>query len=266
MSLKKIFVKYKCDKHYHKYDLVYDNYFSKLKNNKLKIIKIGIFDYDSLKSWTEYFKSSQIIGFDIKRIDLKKKGLLKKNIKVYTGSQSDRKFINFLINKYGKFDIIIDDGSHRPSDVITSFKMLFGSLSFNGLYFIEDTQTSYNHYFGGNPFDLKYSNTHMNFFKNLTDSLNFNEIANPFYTKSKYDGFIKNISFFNNIIVLKKGLNNKKSNLILNNSYEEKRYLTKIKRNGFKFRYFITYKIILKSFTFCLFILNFFKKAILLRF
>ena len=106
----------------------------------------------------------------------------------------------------------------------------------------------------------------MNFFKNLTDSLNFNEIANPYYHKSKYDGYIENISFFNNIIVVKKGINDNKSNLILNNSYEEKRYLTKIKRNGFKFKYFITYKIILKIFTFCLFMFNFFKKIILLRF
>ena len=266
MSLKKIFVKHKCDKYFHKYDLVYDNYLSKLKNKKLKILEIGISDGASLKAWSEYFRKSEIIGFDIKKINLRKKKLLKKSIKVYTGSQSDKKFINFLINKYKKFDIIIDDGSHRPSDVITSFKTLFNSLAKGGLYFIEDTQTSYNHYFGGNPFDLKYANTHMNFFKNLTDSLNFNEIANPFYIKSKYDGNIRNISFFNNIIVVEKGSNKNKSNLVINNSYEDKRYLTKIKRNGFKIKYFITYKIILKLFTFCLFLLSFFKKMILLRF
>lgn len=266
MSLKKIFVKHKCDKYFHKYDLVYDNYLSKLKNKKLKILEIGISDGASLKAWSEYFRKSEIVGFDIKKINLRKKKLLKKSIKVYTGSQSDKKFINFLINKYKKFDIIIDDGSHRPSDVITSFKTLFNSLAKGGLYFIEDTQTSYNHYFGGNPFDLKYANTHMNFFKNLTDSLNFNEIANPFYIKSKYDGNIRNISFFNNIIVVEKGSNKNKSNLVINNSYEDKRYLTKIKRNGFKIKYFITYKIILKLFTFCLFLLSFFKKMILLRF
>ena len=100
----------------------------------------------------------------------------------------------------------------------------------------------------------------------MTDSLNFNEIANPFYIKSKYDGNIRNISFFNNIIVVEKGSNKNKSNLVINNSYEDKRYLTKIKRNGFKIKYFITYKIILKLFTFCLFLLSFFKKMILLRF
>ena len=67
-------------------------------------------------------------------------------------------------------NIIIDDGSHFPKDVIKSFNLLFSSLKENGLYFVEDTQTSYNHFFKGNPFNLKYANTHMNFFKNLTDT------------------------------------------------------------------------------------------------
>ena len=177
-------------------------------------------------------------------------------------------FCKALIKKYKKFDIIIDDGSHFPKDVIKSFKLLFHSLDKNGLYFIEDTQTSYNHYFGGNAFDLKYANTQNNFFKHLTDSLNYKEIANPFYYRNGYDGLINNISFFNNIIVISKGINNNKSNIVLNNSYENKRYHTKIKREKNKklIRYFIKYKIFFKSFTILLFIFNFLKKILLFRF
>ena len=55
------------------------------------------------------------------------------------------------------FDIIIDDGSHLRKDVIKSFHLLFPHLNNDGLYVVEDMQTSYNHFFGGNPFDLKYS-------------------------------------------------------------------------------------------------------------
>jgi len=136
----------------------------------------------------------------------------------------------------------------------------------DGFYFIEDTQTSYNHYFGGNPFDLKYANTHMNFFKNLADSINYQEIANPFYFKSKFDGFVTNVSFFNNMVVVKKGINNIKSNLVLKNSYENKRYNTKVLRNGRSLKYFFKYKVIFKIYTIFLFLLNLFKKIILLRF
>ena len=172
-----------------------------------------------------------------------------------------------MIKKYGKFDVIIDDGSHFPKDVIFSFKYLFDTLNNNGLYFIEDTQTSYNHYFGGNAFDLKYANTHMNYFKNLVDTINFREIPNPFYTKGKFDGLIKNISFHNNMIVIKKGLNNINSNLVLDNSYENKRYLTKIKRNpSYHVRYFLKYKILFKIYTLILFSINLIKKIILFRY
>ena len=265
MLLKNLFIKYKSDKYRHKYYKVYDTFLQKYKNKKLNILEIGVADGSSIKAWAEYFKNSKIIGIDTKKIDLDKKKLRKKNIYIYQGSQSDTIFIKNIINKYKKFDIIIDDGSHYPKDVIKSFKMLFHSLDKSGLYFIEDTQTSYNHYFGGNPFDLKYSKTHLNFLKSLTDSMNYQEIANPFYLKSGYDGLIENISFFNNIVVIKKGFNNIKSNLVLNNSYENKRYFTKINRSGNKFIYYLKYKIFFKFFTFFLLLVNFLKKIILFR-
>ena len=69
------------------------------------------------------------------------------------------------------------------------------------------------------------------------------------------------------MIVIKKGINNIESNLVLNNSYENKRYQTKVLRNkNSKLRYFIKYKLIFKFYTFVLFIFNLFKKVILLRF
>ena len=264
--LNKLFKKYKSDKYEHKYSEVYDNFFLNLKDKKLKILEIGVADGSSIKAWSDFFKKSTIIGFDIKKIDLKKNKLIRDNIEIHCGSQIDKAFINSLILKYGKFDIIIDDGSHFPKHVIKTFDLLFNSLANNGIYFVEDTQTSYNHYFGGNAFDLKFSNTHVNYFKSLADTLNYQEIANPYYTKNKYDGSIKNISFFHNMIVVKKGVNNVKSKLVLNNSYEDKRYKSRLRTKGNKIRYFIKYLIIFKTYTFLLFIFNLFKKIILLRY
>ena len=76
--------------------------------------------------------------------------------------------------------------------------MLFPSLELDGYYFVEDMQTSYIHFFRGNPFDLKYSDTHMNFFKQLTDSLNYQEIANPFIVK---ENLIQKLPVFLFIII-----------------------------------------------------------------
>ncbi len=265
-ELKKISELYKSDKLEHGYIDIYDSYFKKIKDNELKILEIGIADGKSLWTWSDYFKNSTIIGIDIHKIDIIQNKLNRKNIKIYQGSQSDNIFIKKIIYQYGNFDIIIDDGSHLTKDVKKSFHLLFPSLNNNGLYIVEDMQTSYNHFFGGNPFDLKYSNSHMNFFKNLTDRLNYQEIANPFYIKNKYDSKIINISFYHNLVFLRKGVNDKISKEVLNHSYENMKYKEKSSRTGNKLRYYVKYKIFYKFYTYSLFILNLIKKLILFRF
>ena len=257
---------YKSDKLDHGYIKIYDSYFKEIKNKELKILEIGVADGKSLLTWSDYFKNSVIIGIDIHKIDIIEKNLDRKNIKIHQGSQSDEKFINDIINQYGNFDIIIDDGSHISKDVKKSFHLLFPSLNNKGLYVVEDMQTSYNHFFGGNAFDLKYSNSHMNFFKDLTDRLNYQEIANPFYKVREYDGQITNISFYHNLVFVRKGLNNTVSKEVLNHSYEDMKFQEKSTRTGNKIRYYFKYKIFYKLYTYLFFILNFIKKIILFRF
>jgi len=265
-DLKSISSIYKTDKLEHGYIEIYESYFSKIRHDKLKILEIGIADGKSLLTWSDYFENSQIIGIDIHNINIVEKKLDRKNIEIHQGSQSDKNFINEIIKKYSDFDIIIDDGSHISKDVKASFDLLFPALKNNGLYIVEDMQTSYNHFFGGNPFDLKYSNSQMNFFKNLTDSLNYQEIANPFYSKKEYDSKIINISFYHNMVVVRKGENNKESKEVLNHSCEDMKYLKKTEISGNKIKYFIKYKIIFKLYTFMLFIFYTIKKILLLRF
>ena len=124
-NLSFFFRKNNCDKFTHQYHTVYEKYLSKNKNKKLNIFEIGVADGSSLKSWSAFFKKSNIIGIDIKKINLKKRGIDKKNIKVYEGSQTDKKILSNIISKYKNFDIIIDDGSHYPNDVIKTFEILF---------------------------------------------------------------------------------------------------------------------------------------------
>ena len=72
-ALNKLFKKYKSDKYEHGYSEIYDKFLSELKNKKLKILEIGVADGSSVKAWSDFFRKSTIIGFDIKKIDLKKK-------------------------------------------------------------------------------------------------------------------------------------------------------------------------------------------------
>ena len=264
-NLKSIAEIYKSDKIEHQYIKVYESYFEKIRDEKLKILEIGIADGKSLLTWSDYFKNSIIVGIDIHKINIVEKKLNRNNIEVHQGSQSDQTFIQQIISKYKEFDIIIDDGSHLSKDVKKSFNLLFSTLKDDGLYIVEDIQTSYNHFFGGNPFDLKYSNSHMNFFKHLTDSLNYQEVANPFYIKKKYDGKITNISFYHNMVFVRKGINDLKSKEVINNSYEDMKYLEKSSRTGKKLQYFVKYKLFYKAYTIILFVFNTIKKLLLLR-
>ena len=52
MSLKHLFKKYKSDKYFHNYHNVYENFLRRLKNDKLKILEIGVSDGSSIKAWS----------------------------------------------------------------------------------------------------------------------------------------------------------------------------------------------------------------------
>lgn len=83
--------------------------------------------------WSEYFGSSaSIIGIDIINKELE----LPKNVVYMKGNQSDVDFLQNVLCK-NQIDIIIDDASHQPQDIITTFENLWPCLSPNGYYAIE---------------------------------------------------------------------------------------------------------------------------------
>ena len=200
MSLYDISKKYPTSKNDHQYIEHYDKYFKNFKHKEINVLEIGVERGDSLRMWREYFTKAKICAIDIidRNISIPKTDIM-------IGDQSDHNFLNKVINKYGSFDIIIDDGSHQSKHIIASFNYLFDFLNNDGIYVIEDLQTSYQPRFGGNRFNLNKSNTSMNFIKRLTDSINYEHSNRPFFSKFKFDGFVKSIFFHQNIIFLTKG-------------------------------------------------------------
>jgi len=184
---------------------IYDFYFNPFKKKKINILEIGIDTGNSLKFWKNYFSnSSNIIGLDIKKYDFKNK-----NIFTFQGRQEDTFFLSQIIKKFKKFDIIIDDGSHNCKDIIKSFNYLFNYLTYDGIYIVEDLQTSYFPRYNGSRINLKKNHTTMNFLKNLTDSINYEHFDLPFTKTSIYDGEIKFVHFFQNVAIVKKGKSKK---------------------------------------------------------
>jgi hypothetical protein len=214
---------HKTDKlHHHKYYRFYPQYLDFLNNNKYNntgIIEIGLYEGDSLNLWLDYFHSKHIYG-----IDIKENKFTNNRYTIFQGDQSKLEDLQKISNQL-KHDIyfIIDDGSHHPDHQIISFNYFFDKvLKFDGVYIIEDIETSYwknaNIYGYDVNFGYKYQKSTIEIFKNLIDFVNRrflnNENLNTVSNKLIDDGLsidvcrlINNISFGENNIIIKKVAN-----------------------------------------------------------
>jgi len=179
---------------------IYEKYLKDYRDKEIKLLEIGVDKGDSLRLWREYFTNAKICGIDIKQKKFNIDG-----VDILCGDQCDHEFLKSIVEKYKNFDIIIDDGSHVSKHIIKSLEFLFNYLKQNGLYIIEDLQTSYMPRFGGSRFNLKKNKTSMNYLKSLTDSINYEHNDKPFFKRKKFDGSVKYVHFYQNIAIIKKG-------------------------------------------------------------
>lgn len=108
----------------------------KIKKEKLIILEIGIDQGYSLKYWEHYFRhpDTRIIGIDI---NIPKEKYSKK-VTMHQCDQNDRNGLLKIAEKYGPFNIIIDDGSHLKKETENCFKVLWDYVVPGGHYIIED--------------------------------------------------------------------------------------------------------------------------------
>ena len=201
----------------HWYAQHYERHFAPLRKKRLNILEIGIGGYDdplaggeSLRMWRTYFPYSRIFGIDI----CDKHVHNEPRIKTFHGSQVDEKFLAEVVKEIGHIDLVIDDGSHRNEHVLHTFKFLFPRMSKDGIYVVEDTQTSYWPDCGGSSLDFNRLDTTVGFFKRLVDGLNYAEFERPSYSPTYYDRHVTGVHFYHNLVFVQKGLNNEGSNLL----------------------------------------------------
>jgi len=168
-SLDTIFNKYNTDKNtsFHNYTRQYESLLKDYRDKPIKYLEIGVFNGGSIKGFREAFKKSTcLLGLDIDN-RCKRYEDVTNNIFIEIGDATDSNFINKITEKYGSFDIILDDGSHTNRDVIKSFELLFPLLNDNGLYIVEDTIC----YKSPSYIDKTYEN-HLQYFFKYTQYLN----------------------------------------------------------------------------------------------
>ncbi len=160
----------------HNYCEKYERHLQTWRDKKFKLLEIGVMEGRSLKMWKDYFPRADIIGIDILE-DCKK--YESERIQVEIGSQADKSFLQNLCDKYGTFEIIIDDGSHLWNDIISSFNFLFPRLAGGGHYVIEDLHTSYDR-----EFSQGAKQSAIDYLKSTIDKINLNGSIGGKYDKS----------------------------------------------------------------------------------
>ena len=179
---------------------IYEEVFGHLK--KPRVLEIGVYKGASLELWRRYF-GSRIVGIDIDpdcaRFD-------SEETPVRIGSQSDPVFLQSVVDEFGPFDLIIDDGGHFSSHQIASFNCLFDALTDDGIYFVEDCETAYWHHTGQRDQAVSF----IDFARYLVDLMHDPYMRHDYYFFAKGDGLvaplittqISQIRFYDSIVVV----------------------------------------------------------------
>jgi len=201
----------------HFYTPVHHQLFAHLRDRPVRLLEIGIGGYQfarvggaSLAMWADYFPHGHILGINVCAKTLE----LGPRVSVRQGSQDDAAFLARMSAEHGPFDIIIDDGSHVPAHVIATFNVLFPLLADDGLYVIEDMQTTFWPQFGGSALD---GGATMHLARAILEHLNHAEIK-IVQPKRQVADFVKSIRSFrayHNVFVVEKGDNTEPSNFDL---------------------------------------------------
>jgi hypothetical protein len=123
----------------------YDFLFQPFRARCVNLLEIGVQNGGALEIFATYFaKAKRIIGCDINP-DCARLSFDDDRIKVVIADAASLGAKEAIANLLGseRLDIIIDDGSHKASDIVRAFFLFFPFLSPPGLYVIEDVHCSY---------------------------------------------------------------------------------------------------------------------------
>lgn len=116
-------------------------YQSALTDTK-RMLEIGVDRGGSLQMWREYLPDATIVGLDISPKAARHDDP-ERDMHVRIGDQADAGFLASVLDEFGSFDTVLDDGGHTAKQMIASFQYLFPRLDPGGVYIVEDVCANY---------------------------------------------------------------------------------------------------------------------------
>ena len=206
---------------------IYNNLFKKFVNKKITFVEVGIGNGGSLFMWRKFFgKKAKIIGIEL---NPEAKKLEKFGFKISIGDQSDPHFWKSFYKKYGKVDILLDDGGHRNIQQISTFMESYSHVKPNGKIVVEDTHTSFMKKKGfKNP--SKYS--FINFSKLTVENMHR---RNPMLDKelNNLSKKIESVFYYDSIVSINFGSKKQfKKTILLENDSMKRDYFVDFRHRG----------------------------------
>jgi hypothetical protein len=175
---------------------IYEQHFRRFIYRPVMFWEIGCGEGGSLQMWKRYFGPlAQIVGLDIRP---ECKSYREDQIAIRIGDQADTAFLDRLLDEFGPPDIVLDDGSHKMSDVLATFRHLYPKLDRNGVYMVEDMHTAYWPKFGGG---VRREGTFIEICKELIDELN----GQHFGAATDFTRTTLSMHFYDSVIAFERG-------------------------------------------------------------
>jgi hypothetical protein len=189
----------------HWYTPHYERRFREMREAPITLLEIGVGGYatpsaggKSLRMWRDYFPNAVIVGLDCMPQDAVEGCFIE------LGDQGDPAFLCQLGARYDGFDIVVDDGSHRPADHLRSWWALWPFVREGGWYCIEDIGTAYIEHYGGS---MDNSETSIGMVQGLVDAIHHHERYDANHWPSKVERSVVELNVTRNLVMIRKGDN-----------------------------------------------------------
>jgi hypothetical protein len=130
-TLLEIARRYGTDKANHGFCPFYDSAFASIRNERVRLLEVGIYRGASLRMWRDYFPLGSIVGID------SLSELLFTEDRIETYCHNSREIASFL-DEREPFDIIVDDGRHTAKSMLQVFNDSWPRIRSGGFHVIED--------------------------------------------------------------------------------------------------------------------------------
>lgn len=196
---------------HHGYLDTYERLLEPLKLKEFNFFEIGWGGYtfpdrggNSARMWAEYFPSANILCLEKYKKDPIPKD---SGIVLFEGEEDDESVVSGIMTIYNPL-VVLNDGSHNSQKLIKNFEICFSLMPSGGIYIGEDLHTSYwdSEEYQGDDSGDGCAKTSMNFFKKLTDVLNWEHIGRKenYSGLEKYENQIEYIHFYPKLVIIKK--------------------------------------------------------------